>query len=515
MKLRARSTYYNGGYIEWTISNNPGSAQIKTTDHSLTQTGQFNCFLGGAVQQGDHSGCATFYRDIFIEVGPYIGVNIDFTWNATLSFDGGDGGGSSYSTFVIYTGGNRTQTNQGISSPIVEYRAPRITADVLAVNTTDPATNGLVADFNGSIGVRGANTLYFGHSNNNYNSWSTKIYASGSTMIHGAQSHVFGNEGYGSTFSTTINSSGVTTSSVYISGSIVNNNDGAVMMESNASENNNWLWKENAKQWGIFWFNRGTQSGQTIGTYTTVGAEVMYMGGGSGIGMPSGWTGYTAGSNIAAMISNYNGYIYAHGTIFANGRFETRDGLYFERGSNSFTTFIRSSNHPDQGYTGSADKYWVELGSYGGTHVVLNMDGSKNDGQNNFDHFTIWQSASNSTSGSRQFYVTNIGNVWARNDITAFSDARVKENIRPIENALYKVLNSRGVMYDRIDTGEKNGIGFIAQELELEIPDLVKTDDRGMKSVKYQNMVAVLTEAVKEQQKQIEELKNKLDAFTK
>jgi len=70
-------------------------------------------------------------------------------------------------------------------------------------------------------------------------------------------------------------------------------------------------------------------------------------------------------------------------------------------------------------------------------------------------------------------------------------------------------------MYDRIDTGEKNGIGFIAQELELEIPDLVKTDDKGMKSVKYQNMVAVLTEAVKEQQKQIEELKNKLDAVTK
>jgi len=96
------------------------------------------------------------------------------------------------------------------------------------------------------------------------------------------------------------------------------------------SENNNWLWKENAKAWGIFWFNRGSQSGQTIGTYTTVGAETMYMGGSTGIGMPSGWTGYYSGSNIAAMISNYNGYIYSHGTIFANGRFETRDGLYFE-----------------------------------------------------------------------------------------------------------------------------------------------------------------------------------------
>jgi len=102
-----------------------------------------------------------------------------------------------------------------------------------------------------------------------------------------------------------------------MTGSIVNNTDGAVILESNASENNNWLWKEAAKQWGLFWFNRGTQSGQTIGTYSTVGAELMFMGGSSGIAMPSGWTGYIAGSSIAAMISNWNGYIYSASTIYA------------------------------------------------------------------------------------------------------------------------------------------------------------------------------------------------------
>lgn len=190
-------------------------------------------------------------------------------------------------------------------------------------------------------------------------------------------------------------------------------------------------------------------------------------------------------------------------------------GIYFKRGGSDYSTFIRAQNHPDAGYSSSDAKYWVELGSYGGVHVTLNMDGSAGSGENGYDHFTIWQAAANSSSGSRQFYVTNIGNVWARNDITAFSDIRVKENIRPIENALQKVVNSRGVMYDRIDTGEKNGIGFIAQELETQIPDLVKTDDKGFKSVKYQNMVAILTEAIKEQQKQIEELQNKLDAVTK
>jgi hypothetical protein len=102
-----------------------------------------------------------------------------------------------------------------------------------------------------------------------------------------------------------------------MTGALVNNTDGAVIIESNASENNNWLFKENSKTWGLFWFNRGSQSGQTIGGYTTVGAELMFMGGSSGIAMPSGWTGYIAGSNIAAMISNVNGYIYSASTIYA------------------------------------------------------------------------------------------------------------------------------------------------------------------------------------------------------
>jgi predicted heme/steroid binding protein len=119
-----------------------------------------------------------------------------------------------------------------------------------------------------------------------------------------------------------------------MTGALVNNTDGAVIMESNASENNNWLWKEAAKQWGLFWFNRGTQSGQTIGSYTTVGAELMFMGGSSGIAMPTGWTGYIAGSNIAAMISNWNGYIYSASTVFAAS--DMRTPIFYDSADTSF-----------------------------------------------------------------------------------------------------------------------------------------------------------------------------------
>jgi hypothetical protein len=98
--------------------------------------------------------------------------------------------------------------------------------------------------------------------------------------------------------------------------------------------------------------------------------------------------------------------------------------------------------------------------------------------------------------------VSNVS-IYASNDIVAFSDQSVKENIRPIENVLERIGDSRGVLYDRIDNGEKDNIGFIAQELEVAFPELVVTNSDGTKAVKYQNAVAVLFEAIKEQQKQI------------
>jgi hypothetical protein len=60
----------------------------------------------------------------------------------------------------------------------------------------------------------------------------------------------------------------------------------------------------------------------------------MFMGGSSGIAMPTGWTGYTAGSNIAAMISNWNGYIYSASTVFAAG--EMRAPIFYDSNDPGF-----------------------------------------------------------------------------------------------------------------------------------------------------------------------------------
>ena len=106
------------------------------------------------------------------------------------------------------------------------------------------------------------------------------------------------------------------------------------------------------------------------------------------------------------------------------------------------------------------------------------------------------------------------GRIDASNDIVAFSssDIRFKENIVPIENALQKISKISGNTYDwkaenKIEHGyEGNDVGVIAQEIEEVLPQLVQTRENGYKAVKYDKLVALLIEGIKEQQTQIHSL---------
>ena len=103
------------------------------------------------------------------------------------------------------------------------------------------------------------------------------------------------------------------------------------------------------------------------------------------------------------------------------------------------------------------------------------------------------------------------GTMTASSNVTANSDIRLKTNIVTIEDALAKTLSLRGVTFDRTDIESNDQIGVIAQEVEEVLPSLVHIDeDTGIKSVAYQNIVAVLIEAIKEQQVQIDELREEV-----
>jgi hypothetical protein len=113
----------------------------------------------------------------------------------------------------------------------------------------------------------------------------------------------------------------------------------------------------------------------------------------------------------------------------------------------------------------------------------------------------------NNTSTSYKLDVT--GQIRATDDIIAFSDIRVKENVKTLENSLSKVNNLRGVEFNKIGNNNKS-IGVIAQEIEKILPEVVHTDNEGMKSVAYGNITGLLIEAVKELSKEVQELKKQI-----
>ena len=113
------------------------------------------------------------------------------------------------------------------------------------------------------------------------------------------------------------------------------------------------------------------------------------------------------------------------------------------------------------------------------------------------------------------------GTIRAAQDITAFiaSDSSLKTNVKNIDNALEKIQSINGVEFDWTDEyieeqgGEdgyfirKHDVGVIAQEIESVLPEVVATRENGIKAVKYDRIVALLIEGIKELKAEVEELK--------
>jgi hypothetical protein len=111
-----------------------------------------------------------------------------------------------------------------------------------------------------------------------------------------------------------------------------------------------------------------------------------------------------------------------------------------------------------------------------------------------------------------------IGAILASNDVVAFasSDERLKENITLIENPLDKIIQISGYEYDWIPmegvhVHSGHDIGVIAQEIEKVFPEIVSDRENGYKAVKYDKLVSVLIEGIKELKQEVDLLKKKID----
>ena len=114
-----------------------------------------------------------------------------------------------------------------------------------------------------------------------------------------------------------------------------------------------------------------------------------------------------------------------------------------------------------------------------------------------------------------------IGNIMASGTITP-SDIRYKKNIHSIISPINKLMQLNGVFYylrceefPQMGFDSKEQIGLIAQEVEKVLPNVVVTGNNGYKGIDYSKLVPLLIESIKEQQKQIEELKIKIRSIEK
>ena len=149
--------------------------------------------------------------------------------------------------------------------------------------------------------------------------------------------------------------------------------------------------------------------------------------------------------------------------------------------------------------SGRQSELKVGISSYTENKTVLEITGR------------IGIGTTNATSKLHVIGDVRVSGVVTATDFNSTSDVNLKDNIQTIVNPLDKIIKLNGVTFNWKEN-QKPSIGVIAQELEKVLPELVTQGD--IKSVNYNGLIGVLIEAVKEQQKQIQELKDLVKDLT-
>ncbi len=237
---------------------------------------------------------------------------------------------------------------------------------------------------------------------------------------------------------------------------------------------------------------RNTYIGQAVGSFTTTGSYNTMLGYRAGYlnyeGSNNTFLGYYAGYNIRegsgnVFIGNEAGY-YADGInnrlIIENENVDSTEALFY--------------GEFDQNHLRINGNVGINYQAYNNYGLIVDVP----DGQTGIYTLLVYGEA----------YCS--GGSWGG------SDARFKNNIKTYENALDKIMKMRGVTFNwRVDEFKqqrfsgRDQVGFIAQEMEEIIPELVKADHEGYKAIDYGKVTPVLVEAIKEQQSIIEDLERK------
>ncbi len=155
-----------------------------------------------------------------------------------------------------------------------------------------------------------------------------------------------------------------------------------------------------------------------------------------------------------------------------------------------------------------------DLGSDGGSDGIFGIFNTTNSGTTSFlnkDSGGTYNDILSLTSST----ATVDGELRVTGDIVAFytSDERLKDNVSPIQDPLAKVISISGNTFDWNEKSGKEGsdVGVIAQEIQKVLPEAVTERENGYLAVRYDRIVPLLVEAIKELSEKVESLENKLN----
>ena len=219
--------------------------------------------------------------------------------------------------------------------------------------------------------------------------------------------------------------------------------------------------------------------------------------------------GATAGAQAATNVLNNTGsanqVLYKNSsnqaTTSANFTFDgtnvaTLGGLYINNGSP--TIYLQDTDHRSSMIHCNSNIFYI-------------LRGNGNNSTTWEQYNSYWPLQINLENNDAQFG----GTLRAAGDVIAYSgsDERLKDNIAPITNALDKVLSISGNTFDWNEKSdhEGNDVGVIAQEVLEVLPEAVITRNTGYLAVRYEKLVPLLIEAIKEQQETIANLQNRIE----
>lgn len=429
-------------------------------------TGLYNNFFGSSAGFGNTSGSYNNFMGLYAGCGNQTGEHNNI-------FGSNAGKNNASGTANNFFGRDAGQSNTtGYFNNFIGYQAG-------CKNTTAISNNfiGAYAGFNNTIGCHNifvGESAGYGNTTGSYNSFFG--YKSGCCNQTGAFNNFFGFQSGLLNVSGSYNNFFGKNAGLLNSYGQQNNFFGLSAGFSNTGNHNNFFgtnsgYNNTTGEYNVFFgLESGNQNtsgtfnhfyGNTAGKYNTIGSCNIYIGVGAGSSYVNGNSNTIVGSNSGTGSTTGNNNI-----IIGVNR-----NVPITNGSNQLVIGAGSTN-----WIVGNSSYNIGIGT---------------------------------TNPTQKLHV--VGNILASGTVTASSDVKLKTNIKPIENALDKVLSLNGVIYERVDNSDSQ-IGLIAQEVEKVIPEVVypKNSPDETKSIAYANLVALLIEAIKEQNVKIKELERKI-----